>query len=219
LYEGERQVQRQDGPISLRQIAEHAALHAPDFEELSFHSLNRRLVQVLASLLNVSVEPAEIEREKQRFCFQHQLRQESDLSQWLASNNLSETEWQSLMAEMAICRRLHHWFLHRQAYQRNIKGLLDEMRLQDCYEQWADAAAQQERLLQGHHLELNTSPDRRQTLKELLLEHLQATDCRIPTSLPEWILEAGFLNAACLQVELMRAKAAREIQLGGRQSS
>lgn len=213
LYEGERQVQRQGVQIPLRRIAEHVALHAAEFDDLNFHSLNRMLAQVLAALLGITVESAEIEQEKQRFCFKHKLRQKSDLNQWCQNNDITETEFQALMQEMAICRRLHRWFLSRQAYQRNIKGLLNELRLQNCYPEWADVAAQQERLLQEHHVDLNDSHHRSQTIKELLLNHLSKTDCSIPISLQAWALEAGFLNTACLQVELMRAKAARDIAI------
>ncbi len=213
LYEGERQVQSQGVQIPLRRIAEYVALHAADFDDLNFHSLNRMLAQVLAALLGVTVESAEIEQEKQRFCLKHKLQQNSDLNQWLQNNDMTKTEFQALMQEMAICRRLHRWFLSRQAYQRNIKGLLNELRLQNCYAEWADVAGQQERLLQEHHVDLNTSHYRNQTLKELLLNHLRTTDCCIPIPLQAWALEAGFLNTACLQVELMRAKAARDIAI------
>lgn len=214
LYEGERQVLRQGTHIPLRRISEFAALHSPGFDDLNFHSLNRMLAQVLAALLNVTVEPSEIEQEKQRFCFKQKLCQDSDLKQWIQKNDMTEMEFHTLMEEMAICRRLHRWFLNRQSYQRNTKGLLNELRLQNSYDEWADAAAQQECLLQERHADVNTSSYRTQPMKDLLLEHLRATGCRIPTSLQMWALEAGFLNTACLQVELIRAKIARDIISG-----
>lgn len=213
LYECDRQVQHQNTQVSLRQIAECVALQAPDFDDLNFHSLNRMVAQVLATHLNLTIEPAKIEQEKQRFCFKHNLRSDTDLNQWLQENDLTATEFQTLMQEMATCRRLHCWFLNRQAYQRNVKGLLDELRLQNRYIEWADTAAQQEQLLQDHQIDRNTASYRTQTLKDLLRDYLQVTNSQIPPiSFQDWVFERGFLNTACLQVALMRTKAARDLK-------
>ncbi len=40
--------------------------------------------------------------------------------------------------------------------------------------------------------------DRNQSFKELLMEHLHVTDCRIPISMYDWVVETAFLNTACL---------------------
>jgi len=213
LYECDRKVHHQNTQVPLRQIAECVALQAPDFDDLNFHSLNRMMAQVLAAQLNLTVEPAEIEQETKRFCFKHKLLSDTDLNQWLRENNLTAAEFHTLMQEMAICRRLHRWFLNRQAYQRNVKGLLDELRLQNRYVDWAETAARQERLLQEHQIDLNDSAYRHPSLQELLRDRLQANNAQIPPiPFQEWLFERGFLNAACLQVALMRAKAAREVE-------
>ena len=213
MYECDRKVRHQNTPIPLRQIAECVALQASDFDDLNFNSLNRMMAQVLAAQLNLTVEPAEIEQEKKRFCFKHHLRSDPELNRWLQENDLTAAEFQALMQEMATCRRLHRWFLNRQAYQRNVKGLLDELRLQNRYGEWAETAAQQEQVLQEHQVELNALCDRTQSLAELLRDGLQIDDAQIPPiPFQDWVFERGFLNTACLQVALMRAKIAREIE-------
>lgn len=212
LYECDRQVQDNNTNISLRQIAECVALQAVDFEELNFNSLNRMMAQVLAAHLNVTVESTAIEHEKRRFRFKHNLEPDRDFDRWLQNNDFTLNEFERLMQEIAICRRLHQWFLNRQAYQRNVKGLLDELRLLNRYTEWRDIATQQEQLLQSYPIDLNTSILHGQTLKTLLLEHLEATNSRIPPiPFEDWLFERGFLNTSCLEVALMRAKAAREI--------
>ncbi len=211
LQECDRQVRRQGVQIPLRRIAESVALHTPDFEDLNVHSLNRLLTQVLATLLEITVDPAAIEQEKQRFRVNHRLQQAADFDQWLQDNDLSEAEFEALMQELAVCRHLHRWFLNRQAYQRNVKGILDELRLQNLYSIWANAVADQERVLQDHHVDLNDPIYRNLSLVDLLRDHVRKTDFQIPgVSLSEWIFEAGFLSLACFQVELIRAKAARD---------
>ncbi len=212
LFECERQVQRQGVAIPLRRIAECVALHAADFDDLNFHSLNRLLAQILATLLKIEVESPEIEQEQQRFRTKYQLQRDSDFKQWLQDNDMAAPEFQALMQELAVCRRLHRWLLNRQAYQRNVKGLLNELRLRNAYPAWADAVASQEQLLQEHAVELKDLRYHNQNLKHLLQDHLRETDCTIPPiSLPDWLLETGFLNLACLQFELVRARTAREI--------
>ena len=213
LYECDLQVQYNNTKISLRQIAECVALQAVDFEDLNFNSLNRMMAQVLAAHLNVTVESTEIEQEKRRFCFKHGLEPDTDLDRWLQSNNLTLNEFEDLMQEIAICRRLHRWFLNRQAYQRNVKGLLDELRLQNRYTEWRDIATEQQQAIESDPIDLNPSISHDRTLKNLLLGHLKATNSRIPPiPFEDWLFERGFLNMACLEVALMRAKAAREIQ-------
>lgn len=213
LYNCDRKTQRQHTQIPFRQIAECVALQAPDFDDLNFHSLNRMLVQVLATHLNLTVGPAEVEQEKQRFCYNQNLQVDVDLEQWLQDNDLTPGEFQTLMQEMAICRHLQRWLLNRQAYQRNVKGLLDELRLQNRYTEWAETAAQQEQLLQAHQIDVNTTPNQTQSFQELLQDYLQVMNVKIPPiSFQDWVFERNFLNTACLQIALMRAQVARNIQ-------
>ena len=212
LYECDRQVQNNNTKISLRRIAECVALEAVDFEDLNFNSLNRMIAQVLAAHVNITVELTEIEQEKRRFRFKHNLEPDINFDQWLENNDLTLNEFEELMQEIAICRRLHQWFLNRQAYQRNVKGLLDELRLLNRYTEWKAIATQQEQLLQSYQIDINTSILHGQTLKDLLLDHLEATNSRIPPiPFEDWLFERGFLNRYCLEVALMRAKAARDI--------
>ena len=211
LYERDRQVKRQDVWVPLRQISECFALQSPAFDDLNFHSLNRILVQILATHLNLSTDHAEIELEKKRFCAKHNLSSEIEFEQWIAENDLSATEFQELMQQIATCRRLHRWLLNRQVYQRNIKGLLDELRLENLYTTWATIAAEQEEQFCDEQLNPNFTPEYSQGFKELLSEQFKAMSVRIPPiPFEDWKFERGFLSTECLHAALQRAKAWRE---------
>ncbi len=216
LREAERKVRRRDAEISLRDIAEYTALHRADFEELNFHSLNRQLVGVLASLLGVEADSGGSEREKQRFCRKRGLDSEPALSGWLSDNDITLEEFMELMEEIAICRRLQYWFLQRQAYQGNVRGLLDQLRLENDYAFLADAVASGERLLQDARFDAegtrsypsHTPP---QSLQTLIDEHLSQSECKIFTDLQTWLLETGFFNTVCLHDRLIKEQYIRRV--------
>ncbi|MEH2084472.1 MAG: TfuA-related McrA-glycine thioamidation protein [Nostoc sp.] len=210
LYQRDRTVLRDNTNISLGTIAGYVALHLADFDDTNFHALNRALVQILAALLGIEVSEGEVNKEIRRFRLKHALTQEAEFTEWLNSNDLSLEGFNELMCEMACCRRLQTWLIGRKAYEKNIMSLLNELRLQNRYDEWADAAAKQEQILQKYHPDFIENNYDNLTMPQLVVEHLRSTDCRMNINYKDWEKEAGFLDLACMKVELLRSRLARE---------
>jgi hypothetical protein len=209
LYNRDRTVLRNGTTVTLGDIAGYAALHVPDFNDTNLHASNRALVQILAEILGVQVSQAEVDKERRRFCSQHYLFQEEQLTEWLTENDLTLEEFNELMYEMARCRRLQNWLLTRKSHERNTKILLDELRLQNRYKECADAAARREQIVQEHYPNFAEENYNDLTLLQLAVEHQRATGSQLSLN-EDWVNEAGFLAHELLQLELLRSHLARK---------
>ena len=208
-YDRDRTVRHREVDVSLASIGDYVALHAPDFNELNFAAMNRSLATVLASLLDVQVSPQEVALERWRFRVKHRLKADDALAAWLVANDLSEEEFGELMHEVAICRRLQRWFMVRQHFERTTKTVLNELRLRNRYEQYADEAAEQERILRTHYPNMQETAPEDMPWETLVVEHLRETDAKIELPAPLWAEEAGFRDLGELVIELLRARTAR----------
>ncbi|HEX6508075.1 MAG TPA: TfuA-related McrA-glycine thioamidation protein [Chloroflexota bacterium] len=208
-YDRDRTVRHREVDVTLAAIGDYTALHAPDFNELNFAALNRTLVTVLASLLEVQVSDDEVNLERRRFRLKQGLTADDALIAWLDANDLSEGEFADLMHEMALCRRLHHWLIVRQHFERTTKIVLDELRLRNRYQHFAEEAAEQERILKEHYMYQEESAPEELPWQPLVVEHLRETECRMDIHAPLWAEEAGFRDLAELCIELQRARLVR----------
>jgi hypothetical protein len=208
LYNRDRTVVRGGVRLPLEAIGNYVALHAEQFDDLNFHMLNRALVLVMADWLQIDASPEDVAAESARFRRRHDLATGEALDRWIAENDIDHDEFRELMTDRALCRRLHSWFLVASWLQRTTKLLLDELRVDGQYEQWADRAAAQERLLrrrwQDEYPELGRRP-----LHDLLEEHEEWTGRPAPADPVAWAQEAGFHSVDTLRIELARARAAR----------
>jgi hypothetical protein len=212
LYHRDRLVRHLDTDVALESIGYHVALHDEDFDDLNFRALNRSLVQVLARLLNLRPSEQEIEAELGRFQTRRKLDTEDRLGDWLRDNDLDAGEFRTLMTEVATCRRLHKWFILARWMERTTQVVLDELRLEDRYVNWAERAAVQESLLAGDDdslwIEGGFPP-----LDALVQEHADWTGVRPAVAPGDWAEEAGFHGVGNLRIELARAGRAREKML------
>lgn len=209
LYHRDRTVRRHETTLPLGDIASYAALHLPDFDEINLHAANRALVQILAEILGVEVSPAAVEKESKRFRSRRNLIEETTFTNWLTENDLTLEEFEELMVEMARCRHLQNWLLVRKASEKNTKILLDELRLQNRYQECADAAAKREQILQQYYPNLIEEYDSNLAISHLIIEHERSTGC--PVRLHDyWLKEAGFLDFELLKLELLRSHLARK---------
>lgn len=208
-YDRDRTVQHRGVDVPLSSIGDFAALHAPDFNDLNFAALNRALVAVLASLLDVEVSTEDLTREQQRFRLKHKLTADEVFAAWLVANDLSGEEFTNLMHRVALCRRLHRWFIVRQHFARTTRVVLDELRLRNRYEHYADGAAEQERVLRDQYPHLQEEDPEELPWQALVVEHLQETECRMDVHAALWAEEAGFRDISELSIELQRARLAR----------
>lgn len=209
LYNRDRMVLRNGTAVTLGDIVGYAALHLPDFNEINLHATNRALVQILAELLDIEVSQKDVEKESRRFREQHYLFQEEQLIQWLDENDLTPEEFNQLMYEMARCRRLQNWLLTRKSHEKNTKILLDELRLQNRYQDCADATARREKLAQEHYPNFLEEHYNDWTIVQLAVEHQRATKSQMSLQ-EDWTNEAGFLSQELLKLELLRSHLARK---------
>lgn len=165
-------VHRSKGRVSRTEIVDHAALHLPDYHEINFNALNRKLVMLLAEELGVKSSPELEKIEEERFRRRRKLKEDHEFTQWLADNDLDENEFRSLMAERAICHYLHRWMmLVKQPYAKNTKAILEEMKLRGDFPEVADKAAAKARLIRekSGNVDQMEAPD----VTALFREHLQ----------------------------------------------
>jgi hypothetical protein len=204
-----------DRQVSLATVATHAALHSPDFNAVNAHALDRGLVEVLAEMLDIEATAQEADAEARRFCVEHRLVTEALLAAWQRTNHVTGDEFRAFTFQLARRRKLHKWLIRRRRYEANTQLVLDELRLRGEYAEWVERAASHEALLEEASLvssELTAAAEADESGESavhVLVDHLRATDCRVPTRYTDWSEEAGLGNVRSLQIELLRARFAR----------
>ncbi|MBW4544355.1 MAG: TfuA-related McrA-glycine thioamidation protein [Symplocastrum torsivum CPER-KK1] len=209
LYYRDRTIKRNDTAVPLGDIAGYAALHLPDFNDINLQASNRALVQILAGILDIKVSQVEMDKESRRFRSRYTLREESAFLEWLEQNDLTLEEFNQLMSEMACCRRLQNWLFTRKANETNTKIVLDELRLQNRYQECAEAAAKKEQLVEKYYPDFSEEKYDDLTMARLAIEHERSTGCSISFR-EDSVNEAGFLSGDLLKLELMRSHLARK---------
>ncbi len=210
LYQRDRQVAHGDMLVPLAAVADYAALHHPDFNALNVQAMNRALVGILAEELDVSATDEDVAEEEARFRLARRLTADAALEAWRAANDLSPAEFQTLMRELATTRVMHRWLATRKFMERTTHIVLDELRLRGDYPRMAAMASQQEQILHEHHqLFTETSYNEIRT-RDLVIEHLRATPCRMDAPYKVWADDAGFHTTGDLRIELLRARLARQ---------
>jgi len=208
LYNEERRVRQDGSDVPLRDIASYAALTMPDFDDLNFGALNRALVQVLAQVLGVDVTPDELDAERVRFRRRHGLIDQGSAEQWRRSNHVNEAELDTIVHELAVCRRLHRWLLGTHRAEARTRWLLDELRLRGRYVEAADGAAHQRRLGGDASSLGELRPDE---ILDLVEAQRRATGWQPDVPPDEWVEEAPpFASLTDLAHELLRLRRVRE---------
>jgi hypothetical protein len=210
LYDRDRTVRHNGDDVHLDTIASHVALHRVDFTLFNANALNRALVLVLADLLQVQIKQQAIDDEARRFRIRLHLKSSELFATWLNANDLSEQEFQDFMKEQALCRVLHRWLVTTMHLKGSVKVVLDALRLENQYAEWAGKAARQEAILKEHYPLFLQTDHSSITIEKLLYEHFQATDCKMDVHYPIWLEEAGFEGVQHLWLEMLRAKLARD---------
>ncbi|MDQ2955500.1 MAG: TfuA-like protein [Actinomycetota bacterium] len=199
LFNRDRSVQRNGTDVPLEEIGNYAALNDPTFDSRNFHALNRMLGVVLADLVGVTTVPEEVTAERARFMRERNLADDDALQLWMQANDTFEAEFAMLMSEIALCRKLHRWFVIANWMERTTRISLNEMRLEGVYEQWADKAAAQEQFLESEGLQMGDPTIR---LADLVAEHEKWTGRKLPRPVEDWMDEAGFHTTGNLSAAL-----------------
>lgn len=208
LYHYDRRISLPPEEISLRQIAHYAALHHPDFNTIQYHGLNQILADLLAKMLNITPSKEAIEEEKNRFFMGHRIEGKELQAEWLERNRLTHEEFEELMSKRAAVRILHRSVALSQVPYKHTKALLEELKMNNHYEEWERKALAREQLLkqaapcfdQMQHPELVGT--------DLIKTHLKESHWNPDLPLDQWIIEAGFSNEAELKIEILKSKIA-----------
>ncbi|WP_392533434.1 TfuA-related McrA-glycine thioamidation protein [Nostoc sp. C117] len=211
LYNRDRTVLKDNTTISFGDIAEYVALHSADFDDTNFNALNRALVQVLANILEIKISQEDIDKEIKRFRLKYYLNEDLAFTNWLDKNDLTLQEFNRIMSEIANCRHLQKWLIGRKAHEKNVGILINELRLQNRYEKWANATVKQEQIFQDNCPDFTENNYDNVTMSELVIEHLRSTDCRMNINYVDWASEAGCIDINCLKMELLRSRLTREV--------
>lgn len=207
-YERDRRVARNGTEVPRSDIAAYAALHLPDFAQLSESALHAALVDVLGEVLHVEADEAAIAAELDRFRADRRLRTDEDLAAWQADNDLTDEEFADLLRRQAVRRELRSWLISRKYLERTTAEVLAELRLRGKYPSTADAAAYQQQVLLAAHPDFEFTGDDTPLL-DLVREQAQETHWRPTVALDQWAFESGFKDVSDVRYELVRSRLAR----------
>lgn len=171
----------------------------------------------------LGIEPSSdvIADTRARFRAARGIDSDADLSAYLRRNNLTETEFDTLMTQQARVETVLEWLNLSRFKLGLVQPLLDQYRLNDTYAQWADAAAFTQQVS-------GTGPDglpaHRSTLKlsaaEQEARHRRHTGWSSQgLSLEEWSGRYGFLHPDALQQEFDRSMRARHLMMAAGQAA
>jgi hypothetical protein len=209
MYFRDRRVRRNGTSLPLADIGAHAALHLGDFGELNEHALHAGLVDVLGELFKVEPDEAAMAGELARFRADRRLRNDEDLEAWRRDNDLNADDFDELIRRLATRRALRDWYVSRKYLERTTQDVLDELRVRGRYPTVADAAGNQQSMLDAAHPDFTSRGDEADLL-ELVRGQARATGWRPTVSLDVWAFENGFKDVYDVRFELVRAKLARD---------
>jgi hypothetical protein len=205
LYNLDREVRIEDSKTSLQNIAEHVALHCPEFKEIRRSALDRALVVFLALLLDVRTTQDEIEAERKTFCDERGLNSPDAVNEWLRCNAFCERDLWELLAQEAICRRLRRSGLTARSLDRGCKILLDELRIRGTFSHWAKEASEEAAIVAAYR----NQPEYRHIASEhprrLAEQHAEFCNVRIKGDARIWAEDAGFDGVEGLTEALRRS--------------
>lgn len=196
-------------PVTHAELAYHVALNRPDFSRFSFDAMNRAITAAMARRLGVTVDDDAIEDETRRLRVRHRITDDQDFDDWLDANDLTDSELRELMVEVALCRRMHRWFRVRRHFTGTARQIVDSLRLEDSYDTWTRRFTDDQGLVTEDIHDAAKHSFLAEPLRDQVLEHLRASECRMDTNYTDWAWEAGFPDNAALRVELLRARQVR----------
>ncbi len=209
MYDLDRSVQHNGTNIELSLVAHFTALHMNDFNYINFNGLNKALVIMLADFLKIEIGQEELNKEISRFQIRQHIKGDEQLDIWIEKNDLSREEFNELFYEVAVCRKLHKWFLTCNYNGKGARILMNELRLRNQYKEWVEKAIDCEETVNNSLVEQERY---RSDTRSLLKEHLEQTDCVIDTEFVEWAEESTFLHTVDFINEMKKARDYRNIK-------
>ena len=211
LYNLDRRVRHAEREVPLQCIAEHVALHAPDYTDLMEAALDRGLLVFIGALLGVPVDEEEVQEERARFLTSRSICTSEELRKWLTDMDLNDSELTRIVRETYMVRRLRRWLVGNRGLDRAVRYVLDELRLRGSYPHWAAAAVDEYACAMAHE-DTSWYPTLLHSDGEwLAARHEDATGRRIGC-LSDFAEECGFEDAEAVRDALRRALIHRDVR-------
>lgn len=211
MYDLDRRVGGWDSRTSLQDVAEHVALQARDYEELSRSSLHRDLCIFLGHLLGLEISSDDVMYERDRFLELHALTNDALVADWLRLNAISDDDLDEFLADEALCRRLRRWARSSQGFDRGIKPILDELRRRGEFPNWAQRAVAQELIVTSYRDAPEYAALTEEDPAELAARHGAATGVNVFGDAAKWAEDRGFEGVQGLADALRRAELSRRV--------
>ena len=211
MLERDRYVMHESTQIAQEEIARFVALSHPGFPALRDRVLDRFLAQKLAELWKVEVTLDDVDQERHRFCKRRQLGDDQEFAAWCAENDLSEKDFENLMAEEARLRKARNWVYMFLSKRLLVGMLLNELKLQGKYAQWANRTATLHRSVPVDWWGLSDATDT-SSGQDVILDQIRAGGWRPDVPINEFASEAGFQDTHDLLDELRRHFELRRIR-------
>lgn len=194
--------------MPLYALGDYVAVNHPETGALAARAQNRYLSECLADIFSVEACEDEIAAEAASFRKRHGLGDDSSFQTWIRDNDLIMEEFNEIMRQSARVRKLHAWLRVRMHYKRLTKLILDELRLNDQYREWAARAAGAERVC-ARDEEAFARMFQETDIKQLIGEHVRAAGHPRAEDFVETIRGAG-LSVQELKSALIKTRMARD---------
>ncbi|MBU1172301.1 MAG: hypothetical protein KKD44_22320 [Proteobacteria bacterium] len=151
LYERDRGTKHGNGYHPFYKIANDYVMYSEDIESVNDAALNRKICALVADNFNIQASDKDISEERDLFAKKHHLSCEDDYLKWLNDNDLSEQDFQDLLAERIKINKLQKWYLPRLGFAKNTRYLLEELKLNNQYTTWKQKSIDIHDTLKNNH--------------------------------------------------------------------
>lgn len=205
-FERDRSVNVGGRPVKLQDLDAFVMLHDQEYDQHSANADYRILALMLADIYRITLSYTELDTEWQRFNVRMNLRSLEEHNQWLKDNHVNARELVRILSDEVRLRKLRRALMVRSGPRRHTQRLLDYLKLNRNYTYWANAAAAHEELIAQKGGEESLELGGETNVAILLNQHARKAGLTIPTSLGEYVREAGFGTVRELMVALSRDK-------------
>lgn len=205
LYHRYRPVIYKNQKFPLYYISNNVIINEKNITQLKYNAFNRQLSVLFAKVIKVRVNKDEIDKEKDNFQKKIKSKNNRELKLWIEENDLSIDDFNQLIEEEAIIRKLHKWILSRDWMQKNSKSILDYLRIENDFVKWKTKTGRREELTEDYSEEIKELFQKDDNFKELLVSHVRHNKNNKDINYFEKINDAG-LSALGLKLELAKEK-------------
>jgi hypothetical protein len=204
---------RQGESITPETVSRYALANDPRAPQLERTAMLELVATFAAGRLGIAPTAADIAATRAKFEADRGIRTEAQLQNYCRRNNLTEAELEDLMEHHTTVAQVLDWLLLSRFKLGTVQPLLDQYRLRDEYELWADAAVFAQQVCgAGDDGASATIPLPDEPIPDQVRRHQSATGWSSRgLSLAEWSKRHGFIHQDALLMEFERSRRARSV--------